>query len=96
MLFMIHCTDKPGHAEVRKANRAAHLEYARRFQDRMMVGGPTLGPDGESMTGSVIIMEFPDIEAAHTFTRDDPYNQAGLFESVVVRPMKKVLPEAPE
>lgn len=92
-LFAIICTDKPGHAHVRQATRADHLAYARQSQDKMLVGGPLLGPDGESMVGSLLVMDFPDLEAARAWCADDPYNKAGLFESVVVRPYKKVLPE---
>jgi uncharacterized protein YciI len=91
-LFAITCADKPGHAHVRAANREAHLEYARPFKDKMAIGGPLLTPDGQGMVGSLLIMEFDDIDAAYAWTREDPYAKAGLFESVVVRPYKKVFP----
>ena len=54
--------------------------------------GPTLDDGGAGMTGSLIIMEFEDGAAAEAFSRDDPYARAGLFESVVVRPWRRVLP----
>lgn len=93
-LFAIICTDKPGHAHVRAANRPAHLDYSAGISDRMRLGGPMLTPDGEGMVGSLLVADFPDIEAAYEWTRNDPYAKAGLFESVVVRPFKKVLPDA--
>ncbi len=87
-LFAIHCTDKPGHAHVRQANRPAHLEYAKQWMDKMIVGGPMLAADGESMIGSMLIIDLPDEAAAHDWCANDPYAKAGLFESVLVRRFK--------
>ena len=42
------------------------------------------------MNGSVFIIEFDAIEDAREFAANDPYAKAGLFESVVIRPFKKV------
>lgn len=91
MLFVISCNDKPNHLHVRLANREAHLEYAGRFADQMIMAGPYLDDAGD-MTGSMLIMDFPDEAAALAFTEKDPYNTAGLFESVSVRAWKKVIP----
>jgi uncharacterized protein YciI len=38
------------------------------------------------VNGSLFIIEAEDIAAAEAFVADDPYNQAGLFETVVIRP----------
>ena len=93
MLFFIHCTDKPGHGQIRAENRDAHLAHLSGFTDSIMAAGPTLDEDGAGMTGSVFLIELADRAAAEAFTADDPYNQAGLFESVVIHPWKKVLPK---
>lgn len=90
MFFVIHSIDKPGHGEVRAGARPAHLEYMKGVKDKLVVAGPTLSEDGESMTGSLIIIEAEDRAAAEAFTRDDPYTQAGLFESVTIKPWKLV------
>lgn len=92
MLFAITCLDKPGHLEVRLANRAAHLDYARPNVDRMLAVGPLLADDGETMIGSLIILDLPDRAAAEALMAGDPYVKAGLFQSVDIRPFKKVLP----
>lgn len=92
MLFAIFCIDKPDHAEVRAANRPAHLEHLGRYKDRAVLVGPTLTEDGAGMNGSLLVMDFDDLAAAREFAAQDPYAKAGLFESVVVRPFKKVLP----
>ena len=92
MLFFVQCIDKPGRQELRLANRAAHLEYARANLDKIVIGGPTKTEDRQGMTGSVFIVDFPDREAAEAFFAADPYTKAGLFEAVIIRPYKKVLP----
>lgn len=92
MLFFVHCTDKPGRQDVRLANRPAHLEFLRGHLDKIVIAGPTLTEDGEGFTGSVLIVDFPDRAAVEEHFANDPYAKAGLFESVVIRPYKKVLP----
>lgn len=93
-LFSITCLDKPGHAQVRADNRPAHLDYARRFKDQFLVGGPLLSEDGTAMVGSQLIIDLPDLAAARDWAANDPYARAGLFESVQIRPFRKVIPDA--
>jgi uncharacterized protein YciI len=45
------------------------------------------------MNGSVLILDFEDRAQADAFAAGDPYANAGLFESVVIRPWRKVLPK---
>ena len=92
MLFCIYCLDKPNSRDLRLATRAAHLEYAGKNVDRMLVGGPLLDEDGETMIGSLLIMDLPDRAAAEALMANDPYVKAGLFTSVTIRAYKKVLP----
>ena len=93
MLFAIFCTDKPGSAQVRTANRPAHLDYVRAVAEQVVMAGPTQTDDLSAMNGSLLVMDFADQAAAEAFAANDPYNQAGLFETVIVRPWKKVFPE---
>ncbi|MCZ4281086.1 YciI family protein [Kiloniella laminariae] len=93
MKFIFSCVDKKDHAHIRAENRPAHLEYLGKFMDRVVVAGPTLGADGESMTGSLLILEFDDAIAAQEFAENDPYKLAGLFEQVTITPWKQVLPK---
>lgn len=93
MQFMIHCLDKPGHGEVRQANRAAHLAHLDKFAANLIAAGPLLSDDGQSMIGSLLLMEFADRAAAELFRVEDPYGKAGLFGSVTITPWRKVLPK---
>lgn len=94
MLYCVYAVDKPNALETRLANRAAHLEWAAGFMDQIKMAGPLLGDDGETMAGSMFVMEYDGtLEDLRAFFVNDPYNQAGLFESVTIRPYKALLGE---
>jgi uncharacterized protein YciI len=48
-----------------------------------------LDPEGKPC-GSLLVVDVADRRAAETFAAGDPYAQAGLFESVVIRPFRTV------
>ena len=93
MMYVITCVDKPDHGAARKENRTAHLAYLRGVGDTLFAAGPTLTDDASTVTGSVLLVDLPDKQAAETFAADDPYAKAGLFESVTIKVWKKVFPE---
>jgi hypothetical protein len=92
MFFGIVGTDKPGRGARRAKIRPAHIDYLKPFAGRMFAAGPLFDDSGNAI-GSLLIIDFPDRATAEEFTANDPYAQAGLFESVVIRAWKKVLPE---
>ena len=92
MLYTIHCVDKPGRGEARKTNRTAHLGYISTYGDKVVQAGPLLSEDGESMIGSLLIMDFENRAEAEEFVSGDPYNMAGLFETVTIARWKIAIP----
>ena len=94
MAFMIYCLDKPNHLEVRMANRPAHVEHLIKHERQLVTGGPLLSPDGETMIGSLLVVDMPDRAAVDAFLAADPYSKAGLFQSVTVTPYRNVFPRA--
>jgi len=63
----------------------------------MLVAGPfpaiaSENPGPAGFTGSLIIAEFDDLEAAHAWAQKDPYVAAGVYAEVEVRPFRKTLP----
>lgn len=88
-LFALICRDKPGHLDIRKANRDAHLAY---IADTGVVvqAGPFLNDTGE-MCGSLVIIDVADRIAAEGWAGGDPYAKAGLFDSVMIEAWKKVV-----
>jgi uncharacterized protein YciI len=93
MHFCIVCTDKPGRSALRTETRPAHLDYLKRFKDRLFAAGPFLDDSGNAL-GSLIVIDLASRKAAEEFVAHDPYTKAELFESVVIRAWKKVIPES--
>ncbi|MEM7077651.1 MAG: YciI family protein [Pseudomonadota bacterium] len=89
MLFALICTDKDNSEDLRKATRDAHLSYIGNFDIKL--AGPLLSDDGEVMQGSLIILETESLAAAQAFAVDDPYELAGLFTSVTIKPFRQAI-----
>ena len=88
MYFVISCTDKPGALGLRMETRPAHLEFLKAHMSAVKLAGPCLGEDGETMIGSLIVLEADTRADAETFAAADPYALAGLFESTEIRTWK--------
>jgi uncharacterized protein YciI len=87
-LFVLVCIDKPDAREIRAANRPAHLDYVD-ASGVVTLAGPFLDGEGNP-TGSLIILDVPDMAAAEAWAAADPYAKAGLFATVTIRAWKKV------
>lgn len=88
MLIALIARDKDGALQTRLDNRAAHLAY---IEETGVVAqaGPLL--EGDSMIGSLVILDVEDLAAAQAWADNDPYAKAGLFKSVELIPWKKVI-----
>ncbi len=84
MLFAIICHDRQGGLETRRENRPAHLEHLASIGDGLKGAGPFLDDDNNP-TGSMVIVEMANMQAARAFAENDPYAKAGLFASVDIR-----------
>jgi uncharacterized protein YciI len=85
--------------EARLAARPAHLARLQRLQDagRLLLAGPHPAIDSEDpgpagFTGSLVIAEFPDLDAAQAWVDEDPYAVAGVYADVQVKPFRRVFP----
>ena len=87
MLFAFICNDKPGQLQVRLDNRPAHVDWLNDLNARggLAFAGPFLGDDGKP-TGSLVVVEAADADAAKSLAAQDPYAKAGLFANVEIRP----------
>ena len=86
MLYALICTDKPGSLAARKANRPEHLAYLKSLGKTLVLAGPFTETDGETMNGSLILVEAASIDAARKIAANDPFARLGIFASVDVRP----------
>lgn len=91
MLYAIICEDKADSEPLRKATRDNHLAYIGSFDVRL--AGPMLSDDGETMIGSIIMLDAENLAAAQAFAASDPYKLAGLFDNVTIRPFRQAIPQ---
>ncbi len=91
MLYLIHCLDKAGLGSIRTDERPAHIEYLKSKPIEIVMAGPTVADDGETVTGSFLVVEAENRAQAETFSANDPYSKAGLFDSVLINAWKKTV-----
>ena len=63
----------------------------------MVLAGPhpaidSNDPGAAGFSGSLIVAEFESLAAAQAWADADPYIAAGVYDKVVVKPFKQVLP----
>ena len=99
MLYVIFSQDVENSLPLRIKSRPAHIArlQALNEQGRLLVAGPNPAIDSEEpsdsgFTGSTVIAEFDSLTEAQAWADADPYIEAGVYASVIVKPFKKVLP----
>lgn len=99
MLYSIIAQDVANSAASRAGARPAHLARLQELksQGRLVVAGPFPALDSEDpgaagFTGSLIVAEFDTLGEAQKWADEDPYVAAGVYDQVIVKPFKKVLP----
>ncbi|UKA28275.1 YciI family protein [Photobacterium damselae] len=99
MWYVIFSQDVENSLERRMSVREKHLARLKDLQNegRLLVAGPMPAIDDENpgeagFTGSTVIADFASLEDAQAWADADPYIDAGVYEKVVVKPFKKVLP----
>ena len=88
MLFAFFGLDGPDKLDLRLATRAEHLEYIAASGAMVKTAGPLVKDDGETMIGSLFILEAKDRAEAERWVRNDPYNKAGLFAHIELHAFK--------
>lgn len=98
MLYLIYAQDKIGSLAQRLAARPAHLARLQALHDqgRLVIAGPHPAIDNENpgdagFTGSTIIAEFENLQQAKQWADEDPFVAAGVYESVIVKPLRRTL-----
>lgn len=99
MWYVIFSQDVENSLERRLSVREKHLARLKDLQEqgRLLVAGPMPAIDSDNpgeagFTGSTVIAEFDSLEAAKRWADADPYIEAGVYDNVIVKPFKKVLP----
>ncbi|HDZ57704.1 MAG TPA: YciI family protein [Pseudomonas xinjiangensis] len=99
MFYAIIASDVPDSLEARLAARPAHLERLHQLQaaGRLLLAGPhpaidSNDPGPAGFTGSLVVAQFESLTEAEAWAQDDPYVKAGVYQQVVIKPFKRVLP----
>ena len=100
MLYAIISEDVENSLEKRMSARPAHIKRLQALQDegRLVLAGPHPSIDIDSpgeagFTGSLVVAEFEDLQAAQLWADSDPYNDSGVYAKMTVKPFKKVFPQ---
>ncbi|MDG9722971.1 MULTISPECIES: YciI family protein [unclassified Streptomyces] len=91
MEFFCYHRDRPGSLALREKLLEEHWSYMDRYTKELIARGPTFADDGETPTGSVHIVDLPDLAAARAFAFDEPNHQAGVYRDVLLRRWHNVL-----
>lgn len=99
MLYAIISEDVKDSLEKRMSARPDHLARLEKLRDegRLVLAGPHPAIDADTpgdagFSGSLVVAEFEDLDAARAWADADPYMIAGVYSKVVVKPFKKVFP----
>ena len=90
MEFFFYCRDRPGTEELLEEFAEAHWSFMDGCADAMIARGPTVDAN-DAHTGSMHIVDLPDLEAAHVFAFEEPYFKAGVYADVLVRRWRNAL-----
>jgi uncharacterized protein YciI len=87
MLFSIHALDRSGALPTRLANYDAHkafLSDTSRFGVKIVMSGPLVADDGQTMIVSLFLVEAPSRAEVEAFKRADPFAAAGIWDRVSI------------
>jgi uncharacterized protein YciI len=87
MLFVLHAIDRPGALPKRLSNYDAHKAFLSDTSPhgvKIVMSGPLTADDGETMIGSLFVIEAADRAAVERFNAADPFHAAGIWENVSI------------
>jgi len=91
-MYAIVCFDAPDSGGLRDSHRTAHQEFLQAHAAKIAYGGPLKGRADGPSTGALIVVNCATREEAEAFIAADPYNRAGVYETVEVHAFKQVFP----
>ncbi|MEE9413140.1 MAG: YciI family protein [Methylococcales bacterium] len=100
MLYAILCEDHENSLQKRLKTRPKHLQRLQHLQQQghLVLAGPypaidNIDPGSAGFTGSLIVAEFNSLDDAQQWALADPYQSAGVYKKVIIKPFKQVFPE---
>jgi len=93
MLFAFINMDDDNMRHVREEIRTEHRAYLKKAADRVAFAGPLLSDDGSDITGSLLVLEFPDRAQAQAWIDQEPYTREGLYRSMDLQVFSNLWPQ---
>ena len=100
MLYAILCEDHENSLHKRLETRPLHLQRLQLLQQQgqIILAGPhpaidSIDPGSAGYTGSLIIAEFSSLDEAEKWAMADPYQTAGVYKKVTIKPFRQVFPK---
>ena len=87
MLFVLHALDRQGALPKRLSNYDAHkafLSDTSAHGVKIVMSGPLTSDDGETMIGSLFVIEAPDRATVERFNAADPFFAADIWDKVTI------------
>ena len=89
MAYLITCIDKKESIDLRLSTREEHIKYLKKIKKKLLLAGPILDKSGNPV-GTVLVLDFDNIERVNLFLKNDPYSKVDLFETVNIEIFKRV------
>ena len=93
MIFVLHLLDKPDAAELRQRVRPEHKAYLAQVAERIAFAGPLLRDDGQTMVGSLLVIDFASRDAVQAWLADEPFTRAGLYAAIEIHAFVNLWPQ---
>jgi len=90
MTYLITCTDKENSIDLRLSTREEHIKYLKKIKKKLILAGPILDKN-DNPVGTVLIVDFDNLNAVKKFLNEDPYSKVDLFNDIKIVRFKKVL-----
>ena len=93
MLFAFHLIDRPNAGDLRLRVRPEHKAYLAQVAERLAFAGPLLADDGQTMVGSLLVIDFADRATALAWLSAEPFTRAGLYADAQVHAFRNLWPQ---
>jgi uncharacterized protein len=91
--YIVHCLDAPDALPRRLEHYEAHKAYLATAPEsiplRILVSGPLVSDDGETMIGSLFLIEADTKAEVETFNAGDPFRKAQVWASINIHRFHK-------
>jgi uncharacterized protein YciI len=93
MLCACVLIDKPNAQALRHEHRPLHKAYLGQVAQQIAFAGPLHADDGVTMIGSLLVIDFPSVDAARHWLSEEPFTQVGLYSRIEIFPFSNLWPQ---